>query len=138
MPNKRDFDDPLYIKWRKSVYVRDKFQCQYPNCGSHKLLNAHHIKKWAVHESLRFVVSNGITLCKKHHDMVWGREEEYEALFLDIVNRKSGISVFDIQRLIRIANGDITECDRVDKRTKLYKKLIEENERRKGLPSGEV
>lgn len=84
----RDLRNPEYVRWRKSVYRRDHFQCQFPGCG-HKggKLNAHHIKPWAKYPSLRFVVSNGITLCESCHNIVWGKEEDYEPLFLSIVSQ---------------------------------------------------
>lgn len=42
----RNFKDPEYNKWRKSVYKRDNFVCQWPGCMDSKKLNAHHIKTW--------------------------------------------------------------------------------------------
>ena len=64
---KRDFGDPTYKRWRKSVYSRDKFKCQWPGCESRKKLNAHHIMKWADNPGLRYNADNGITLCYLHH-----------------------------------------------------------------------
>lgn len=84
----RNFDDPQYKLWRKSVYKRDNFSCQWPGCNCKKKLNAHHIKTWSQYPSLRFVVDNGITLCKDHHKMIKNLEHIYEAVFLRIVANK--------------------------------------------------
>lgn len=85
---KRNFKDPLYIKWRKDVYKRDNFKCQWPHCGATNKLNAHHIKNWAQFPGLRFLVDNGITLCRFHHDMIKGMEENYAATFMRIIASK--------------------------------------------------
>lgn len=53
-------------EWRRSVFSRDKFTCQ--TCGyKGKGLEADHIKPWAYFPELRFIVSNGRTLCKPCH-----------------------------------------------------------------------
>lgn len=84
----RFYKDPLYIKWRKSVYERDKYKCQWPGCSTKKRLNAHHIKTWAEYPALRFVVDNGITLCYLHHKMIKNMESLYESVFFNIVKNK--------------------------------------------------
>lgn len=57
---------PDYTKWRTAVFERDHYRCQ--DCGAFDVqLNAHHIKSWARHPSLRFDVSNGVTLCEDCH-----------------------------------------------------------------------
>jgi predicted restriction endonuclease len=84
----RNFKDPEYSKWRKNVYSRDNFQCQWPGCMESKKLNAHHIKTWSEYPSLRFVVDNGITLCKNHHKMIKGMENLYESVFYKIIYDK--------------------------------------------------
>ena len=89
MSMRRNFDDPLYKKWRKDVYQRDKFQCQWPGCSCKSKLNAHHIKRWADCPALRYNVHNGITLCRAHHKMIHGNEEIYEAVFRKIIASKN-------------------------------------------------
>jgi predicted restriction endonuclease len=84
----RNFDDPLYKKWRKEVYKRDNFKCQWPGCNVGKKLNAHHIKTWSEYPGLRFCVENGITLCYYHHKMIKNLEHLYEAVFLKIIANK--------------------------------------------------
>lgn len=64
-----------YQQWRKKVYVRDNYCCVFcrKKGGWNKklkrriLLEADHIKPWAFYPKLRFVVSNGRTLCKECH-----------------------------------------------------------------------
>jgi hypothetical protein len=82
---KRNFDNPEYKRWRKEVYSRDGFMCQWPHCNKKRRLNAHHIKRWSDFPGLRFVVDNGITLCKDHHDMINGLEDVYASTFMMIV-----------------------------------------------------
>jgi hypothetical protein len=35
----RNYDDPIYKKWRLQIYERDKFKCQWPGCNITKKLN---------------------------------------------------------------------------------------------------
>ena len=77
----RNWNSKEYKNWRISVYRRDSFMCRWPNCRSKNKLNAHHIMQWADNPLLRFNRRNGITLCKKHHKLVTGKESYY-AVFL--------------------------------------------------------
>jgi len=81
----RNFDDPAYKAWRKKVYKRDGYRCQWPGCKCRGRIQAHHILKWAEHPHLRFELSNGITLCRNHHDQIQGKEEEYVRMFSQIL-----------------------------------------------------
>lgn len=84
----RNFKDPQYVKWRKDIYERDNFCCQWPNCLSTKKLNAHHIKKWSEYPGLRYNLNNGITLCATHHKMIKNMESDYELFFLKLIANK--------------------------------------------------
>lgn len=84
----RNFQDPEYKKWRNAVYKRDKFKCQWPGCSQKRKLNAHHIRTWASFPGLRYLVSNGITLCYQHHKMIKNMETIYESVFQKIVLEK--------------------------------------------------
>jgi len=70
--------------WRLEVFERDDWICQ--DCGVRGgYLHAHHIKVFSKFQDLRFEPMNGITLCKKCHDKIRGKEEFYEQQFNDIV-----------------------------------------------------
>jgi predicted restriction endonuclease len=88
----RNFDDPNYKRWRKEVYKRDNFQCQWPGCTIKHRLNAHHIRTWANYPGLRFEINNGITLCYQHHKMIKGLESMYESIFSKMILDKNNDS----------------------------------------------
>jgi len=60
-----------YRIWREAVFERDNYTCQ--NCKKRGgYLEADHIKPFSLYIELRFVVSNGRTLCKKcHKEIGW-------------------------------------------------------------------
>lgn len=60
---------PRYKEWRKKVFRRDNWTCRLCNKKGIRI-NADHIKPWAKYPKLRFVVSNGRTLCIKCHKKV--------------------------------------------------------------------
>jgi len=83
----RDYNNPEYKKFRTDVKSRDNRQCRWPNCNCRKKLQVHHILPWSKYPYLRFNPINGITLCKKHHKDIRGKELFYVKLFLDIIKQ---------------------------------------------------
>lgn len=79
-----------YRRWREAVMRRDKHSCQWPGCTHkhRKGLQVHHIRKWAVYPSLRYVVENGITLCAIHHKSICKNEDDYIIMFMRILLQK--------------------------------------------------
>ncbi|MHA1225157.1 MAG: HNH endonuclease [Candidatus Hodarchaeales archaeon] len=66
--NQRPVRSIRYKKWRMAVFMRDDFTCQF--CGIRGVyLEAHHIKPWSKYPKLRFDVNNGVTLCRRCHDL---------------------------------------------------------------------
>jgi hypothetical protein len=65
MKDDRNGKSKIYRTWQCAVFARDKCECQH--CGSSQKLHAHHIIGWNENESLRYEVSNGLTLCSGCH-----------------------------------------------------------------------
>ena len=54
-----------YKLWRKAVFERDSYKCVW--CDKNGILNADHVKPFALFPELRFAIDNGRTLCKECH-----------------------------------------------------------------------
>lgn len=65
-----------YREWRRKVFNRDVFSCRV--CFFKGYIIAHHIKLYSKFPNLRFIVENGITLCKPCHKMMAGKEHLFE------------------------------------------------------------
>jgi len=73
MATRRQRNTPQYTRWRKDVFKRDNFTCQ--DCGQRGgELQAHHIKPFSKYLKLRHEVSNGVTLCKRCHNIRHGKK----------------------------------------------------------------
>jgi len=59
-------------EWREKVLRRDKYLCQECKKYGKKVsaTHAHHIKPVEEYPELRYVVSNGESLCLAHHNMM--------------------------------------------------------------------
>ena len=74
------------IRWKNEVLERDDYTCQLCGCNDEDaILHIHHIKKYSEYKHLKTDINNGITLCNKCHNEIFGREEEYEDIFIDII-----------------------------------------------------
>lgn len=82
----RDFSSNPYKEWKRKVHKRDKCKCKFPNCKN-RGYEAHHIMPWSKFPSLRYVVSNGITLCHKCHQKIRKKEHIYAPMFKFIIER---------------------------------------------------
>ena len=96
--NKKLRASSMYQIWKHFVFLRDNFTCQNTNCPycQNKLggnLHSHHIKKFSDFPDLRFKLGNGITLCEKFHKSIRYKEEKFESMFLNILNRKFPVEV---------------------------------------------
>jgi 5-methylcytosine-specific restriction endonuclease McrA len=72
-----------YTEWRKAIMTADGYRCQV--CGDRENLVPHHIFTWAKYPERRYDIANGVTLCTLCHNLTMKREDEYEQIFLDII-----------------------------------------------------
>ena len=75
-----------YRRIRKTVVARDNV-CQL--CGGIERLEVHHIIEKGKNPALIYDVTNMITLCKKCHCCIRGKEEDYIGYFNDIVEKRA-------------------------------------------------
>ena len=79
---KKEFREVL-----RQVHKRDRHTCRFPGCKSRKKIQVHHIKRYADFPELREKAINLICLCRKHHELVKNKEDQYAPLFFSIINK---------------------------------------------------
>jgi 5-methylcytosine-specific restriction endonuclease McrA len=71
-----------WIAWRTKVYERDSYTCVL--CGKrNRIMNPHHILPKSIFPKLKYVVSNGATLCRKCHKRTFKKELTFVELIVD-------------------------------------------------------
>ncbi len=75
-----------FRRLRKIILKLDNYKCVL--CQSDIKLEAHHIIEKGKNSALIFDIENMITLCKKCHCLIRGREEDYIGYFNDIVEKR--------------------------------------------------
>jgi len=77
---------PAYQRLVKTVRERDELKCQYPGCKKKRFgLEVHHILPFSSYVAQRYNPMNCILLCRRHHELVTGKELAYAQLFSQIV-----------------------------------------------------
>lgn len=74
-----------YMDWAKSIKNRDGWRCRLKNNECSEKLQAHHIFNWTDHPELRYIINNGITLCKVHHPLKWDEEKRMIPIFQELI-----------------------------------------------------
>jgi len=83
-----------YQEWRRKVFQRDRFTCQFCGYRSKKSkahgdkksdIEAHHIIPMRRNMKLSLKVGNGITLCEKCHKLTYGKEEKFTKVCKEIL-----------------------------------------------------
>jgi hypothetical protein len=64
-PDERARDRIRQREWSKAVIKRDDGTCGV--CGSRSNIEAHHLSNSSAFPSIRFVINNGVTLCRSCH-----------------------------------------------------------------------
>lgn len=75
-----------YVIWKNAVKSRDNNTCKLKsNECSHGRLEAHHIFNHRNYPELRFIISNGITLCRFHHPLTPEEETRMIPIFQELI-----------------------------------------------------
>lgn len=80
-------------KWRKEVFARDEYICQY--CGGNQKLNAHHLDGYHWCKEKRFDVNNGVTLCVECHKefhKAFGHKNNTREQYEEFITTKRGLN----------------------------------------------
>jgi len=77
-----------YKKWRAAVFKRDNGRCKWPDCKK-RAKEVHHVVPYSTAPHLRTETSNGICLCKTHHNGIKNKEIFYVSMFLQIIKGQS-------------------------------------------------
>ena len=85
LAKRQERNDSAYAEWRKCVRDRDSWTCKVGEGCEGKVI-AHHIYPWKKYPEFRYTVSNGITLCTKHHPRTREKENEMIGYFLSLLS----------------------------------------------------
>jgi hypothetical protein len=81
-------ESPAEKRFKREVRERDNYTCQFPGCDYRsKHIDVHHVAKRSQRPDLRFEVSNGKCLCRKHHD--WTDFHHDEAVSMGLLSTES-------------------------------------------------
>ncbi len=78
-------NDPEYKQWVRGAKKRDGNICQLQttDCLGYNIV--HHIKGWKQYPKLRYLLTNGITLCQRHHPRTRADEERLKPILQKLV-----------------------------------------------------
>lgn len=78
--------DTQYKYWRKEIRKRDINVCRLLSNECKGRLETHHIYNWIDYPQLRYVITNGITLCHFHHPRKWEEEKRMIPIFQELLS----------------------------------------------------
>jgi predicted restriction endonuclease len=85
---KKRRESPAETKFKRAVRIRDDYRCQFSGCDvQSKRIDVHHVAKRSQRPDLRFEVSNGICLCREHHD--WTDHNHGKAVSMGLLSTDS-------------------------------------------------
>ncbi len=87
----QEFNSNNYKEWRIKTLKRDNGKCRWCDVEGKKTftnLEIHHIIPVSIEKEGMYFIENAITLCKKHHNLTRGRENEYALFLSSIINQK--------------------------------------------------
>lgn len=93
-----------YKIWEKTVKERDQYTCQ--KCGESRrgYVMAHHVLNFAQWEELRFILENGVTLCRPCHKefhKIYGKKNNNQGQVIRFIGKHLQI---DMEKMMRAIN----------------------------------
>lgn len=79
--------------WRRRVLRRDG-KCYFCNTTIDKRLDAHHIRRKKLYPKMRYLISNGMSLCRRCHNRIRNREEMYAPLLENAIRSHNNIRFY--------------------------------------------
>jgi hypothetical protein len=68
------------------VKKRDEWKCRLLTSDCKGRLESHHILNWIDYPELRYILTNGITLCAFHHPRKWEEEKRMIPIFQELLS----------------------------------------------------
>jgi hypothetical protein len=102
--------DHLFQQWAYHVKIRDKWRCII--CKSKKIVQAHHLFAWAEYKELRYVLDNGVSLCRMCHEKFHSRYGKGRNTFIEFLEFAKNNNISDLnflfKQFINIGNSWLT------------------------------
>ena len=73
-------------EWVEACKLRDGKRCKLTSKECAGQLEVHHIHRFSEHPELRYEITNGITLCHRHHPRTKQLEEKLRDTFLKLIS----------------------------------------------------
>jgi hypothetical protein len=86
----RGYGRTEYKEWKIAILARDGGKCRLcedEGTVNRKRLQIHHIIPYSIRPDLEFNTDNGIALCKKHHDLMRNKEDEWAEQLAKLIGK---------------------------------------------------
>lgn len=101
------FKDEKHNIWSKQVRERDHFRCVVCNTG--REITAHHLMSYANYPDERYILSNGVSLCRRCHQNwfhnIYGRGNNTKEQFEEFVKIYQTIKKIILDKYKKIKEG---------------------------------
>ncbi len=86
----RSYGRTEYKEWKIAVLARDGGKCRLcekDGTINRKKLQIHHIIPYSIRPDLEFNIDNGVAICKKHHDLMRNKEDEWAEQLAKLIGK---------------------------------------------------
>ena len=83
---KKQLMERLDVLWSKAVRITANNKCKVPGCYE-TCVDPHHIIRRS-HKATRWILSNGICLCRKHHRFIHDNPTQGKKLIIGLIGER--------------------------------------------------